>query len=424
MPDNKFLDRYPHQEDIDALSGLTGGLDLGSKHSSEVPKLLITSSKKQIAQLTQTLMENYIFKTMNDTKEIFYYDEQNGIFVKYGECIIESQAESAFPSISTKEVNEVINHIRRRTLTDRFEFDSQIEWLACKNCMINLKTLETRPHSPEFMTTMMIPVSYNCEHSFESVSNNKNCCPCPAIMKFMHEVMAAEDMETVLDFIAYCLWRAFPHHRYLLFSGSGRNGKGVMLEVIKRLLGHQNVSGESLHRLLYNRFAPAELHGKLANIDADLSKEALKNTGTLKKLTGGDYIPAEKKFLEPFKFVNSAKLLFSANEIPQTPDETDAFFARLIIINFPNQFLGDKADPYLIDRLTKAEELSGLFNIVVRRLPKVLNKGIYVSSSTIDENYSKYIQSSNPVRAFVEAALKRDNDSTSIKDEVFEAYKT
>jgi putative DNA primase/helicase len=68
---------------------------------------------------------------------------------------------------------------------------------------------------------------------------------------------------------------------------------------------------------LENRLATAELYGNLAKIDADLSKEVLKNTVTLKKLTVGDYIPAEDKFLPAFKFVNHAKLLFSANEIPQ-----------------------------------------------------------------------------------------------------------
>jgi P4 family phage/plasmid primase-like protien len=197
----------------------------------------------------------------------------------------------------------------------------------------------------------------------------------------------------------------------------------VLLELIKRLLGHQNVAGESLHRLLETRFATAELYGKLANIDADLSKEALKNTGILKKLTGGDYIPAEKKFLSPFKFINHAKLLFSANEIPQTTDETDAFFARLIIINFPNQFLEGKADPYLIDRLTTEEELHGLFELVVKRLPRVLKNGIYVPSSIIDENYAQYILSSNPVRAFVEAALEQDSDSSTLKEEVYKSYK-
>jgi phage/plasmid-associated DNA primase len=109
--------------------------------------------------------------------------------------------------------------------------------------------------------------------------------------------------------------------------------------------------------------------------------------------------------------VNYAKLIFSANQISITPDETDAFFARLIIINFPNQFLGDSADPYLIQKLTTDEELSGLLEVVLKRLPRVLQKGIYVSDGTIEQNYDKYIQSSNPVRAFVEAALEKDSDS-------------
>ena len=372
-------------------------------------------------------MQGHHFKTLKYTQEIFYYDEMTGIFVNDAQSIIQMQLESINPDISTYEVNEVINHIRRRTLTNMQEFDSQIEWVACKNCMINLKTLDTKPHDPDFMATMQIPIKYEPSSfiaDFFEWIGDPMFCPCPAIMKFMHEVMAPEDVETILDFTAYCLWRAFPFHRYLLLNGSGRNGKGVMLEIIKRLLGHQNVSGESLHRLLENRFASAELHGKLANIDADLSKEALKNTGILKKLTGGDYIPAEKKFLPAFKFVNYAKLLFSANEIPQTPDETDAFFARLIIVNFPNQFLGDKADPYLIDKLTTGQELSGLFSMITKRLPRVLSSGIYVPSSTIDENYAKYILSSNPVRAFVETAVdQQDTDTTSSKEEMYEGYK-
>ena len=192
-----------------------------------------------------------------------------------------------------------------------------------------------------------------------------------------------------------------------------------MLEIIKCFLGHNNVSGESLHRLLETRFATAELYGKLANIDADLSKAALKNTGVLKKLTGVDYIPAEKKFRPPFQFVNKTKLLFSANEIPMTEDESDAFFSRLIIINFPNQFLGNKADPNLIHKLTTDEELSGLLRIVLRMLPTVLKEGISTASSSIDENYEKYILSSNSVRAFGEAALEQNSDSAPSKSEVY-----
>ena len=67
---------------------------------------------------------------------------------------IEAIVESIEPDISTHEVNEIINHIKRRTLTPRSDFDSQVELLTVGNCVVNLKTLETRPHNPEFLATM------------------------------------------------------------------------------------------------------------------------------------------------------------------------------------------------------------------------------------------------------------------------------
>lgn len=413
--------------DDESLAGLTGGPSDNESEECEQENGGSSGRAESITSLTAKIAANHIFKTFDDTKEIYWYDVKLGIYRSNGESIIEAMVELMKPNISTYEVNEIINHIKRRTLTPRSEFDSQTEWLTFGNCVVDLKTLETRPYSPEFMATIRIPVSYFDEGAmndfYEWIEDPLDACPCPAIIGFMHGVMAPEDVETVLDFIAYCLWRDFPFHKYLLLNGSGRNGKGVTLEIIKRFLGHSNVSGESLHRLLTTRFATAELYQKLANIDADLSKEALKNTGVLKKLTGGDYIPAEKKLRPPFQFVNRAKLLFSANEIPITEDESDAFFSRLIIINFPNQFVGNKADPNLIHKLTTDEELSGLLRIVLRRLPRVLKEGISTASSSIDENYEKYILSSNPVRAFYESALEHDSDSMSLKSEVYMSYR-
>jgi P4 family phage/plasmid primase-like protien len=383
------------------------------------------------------LLSRYTFKTLKDTEEIYYYDIGCGIYVTGGESLIKSESEKIAPDISTNQVNEIINHIIRRTLIDRQEFDAQIEWIALKNCMVNLETLETHPHGQEYMATMQIPVNYYYHHNDDNLTENSIndffdwvvdpiSHPCPKIMNFMYEVVSApEDVQTILDFIAYCLWREFPFHKYILFNGGGRNGKGTMLRLIKRLLGPENISGESLHRILDNRFAIAELYGKLANIDADMSTEALRNTGILKKLTGGDPIPAERKFKPPFKFVNYAKLLFSANEIPHTPDETDAFFARLIIINFPKQFIeGANADPYLFEKISTDKELSGFLYILLKRLPKVLKRGIFTASSSIPENYDKYILSSNPIRAFVEKCIKLDNSYAPSKEEVYAAYRS
>ena len=46
-----------------------------------------------------------------------------------------------------------------------------------------------------------------------------------------------------------------------------------------------------------------------------------------------------------------------------------------------------------------------------------------LTNGTIEQNYSKYIESSNPVRAFVEVALEKDNSSLESKDEVHKAFK-
>jgi phage/plasmid-associated DNA primase len=136
-------------------------------------------------------------------------------------------------------------------------------------------------------------------------------------------------------------------------------------------------------------------------------------------------IPAERKYLPTFYFVNYSKQIFSANQIPKTSDETDAFFARQIIINFPKQFIeGANADPYLFEKISTDKELSGFLYILLKRLPKVLKRGIFTASSSIPENYDKYILSSDPIRAFVEECLERDNDRAPSKEEVYAAYRS
>jgi len=386
-----------------------------------------------LEKLIDELEAQYHFKTLMDTREIWRYDDSKGIFVNNGDVVIRGRLEAKFGlEITNKAVSEFLGHIERRNFFDRACFDPDIEWLPLEDCVINLKTLETKPHSPDFLATVQVPVSYylhgpNLVTDFFEWVEDPLTVLCPEIMKFMHEVMAADDVETVLDIIAYCLWRGLPFHKYLLFNGSGRNGKGTMLSVIKMFLGSRNVAGESLDRLMTNRFSTSKLYGKLANIHADLSNEALKDTGILKMLTGGDPIPAEEKFKKPFWFINTSKLLFSANQIPETPDESDAFFARPIIINFPNQFIGAKADPNLLKRLTTKEELSGLLRLVLRRLPRVLEMGIgnlaASGAEIIEQNYDKYMLSSDPIRAFLEKCMTLDNISRETKEDVYEAYK-
>jgi P4 family phage/plasmid primase-like protien len=365
----------------------------------------------KLQDLKNELECKYYFKTLKDTEEIWYYDEARGVYVSNGEVIIKASLESAVgPELTNNDVNEFLGHIQRSSYFD-------IEWIGCADRMLNLRTGQTVPFSPEFLNTVRIPVKYSDGYAtglaadFFRLVERRNFyfvnCQFPKIMKFLYDIVEPDDVELLLDFMAYCLWRDYKYANWLLFNGYGHNGKSILLNLIEKFLGKENTSSESLERLLNERFAPASLYQKLANIDADVSGDILiKNTGVIKKLTGNDESPGEFKYKTPFKFRNFAKLIFSCNEIPKTDDTTDAYFRRLIIINFTRQFLAEKDDPHILDKIATEEEFSGLLHELLGRLPRIIRQGIRpTTNETMAETYEKYIRSTNPVGYFCEQAL-------------------
>ena len=109
-----------------------------------------------------------------------------------------------------------------------------------------------------------------------------------------------------------------------------------------------------------------------------------------------------------------AKLFFSANKIPGSADDSDAYHRRTIILSFPDQFEeGKNADPDLIAKLTIEEELSGIFNILKKRfefkIRNVLkNKRIFVNEKTIQERRIKYELASKPIECFKQDAIAEE----------------
>jgi hypothetical protein len=77
--------------------------------------------------------------------------------------------------------------------------------------------------------------------------------------------------------------------------------------------------------------------------------------------------------------------------------------------------------------LTTKEELSGLLRLVLRRLPRVLERGIgnlaAGRAEIIEQNYDKYMLSSDPIRAFLVKCMMLDNISREIKENVYDAYR-
>ena len=384
-------------------------------------KLLKGSSKRkgkgkgerEDYKIAKYLLEKYRWITMEDTEEVFMYDPSRGCYVP-GESRIKAFVQEYCSNNgvipSNHMVNEVIGHIRRSTYVPRYEINKHIELINVKNGVLNLLTGELIPHSPDLYFTIQIPVEYNPE------------ADCLAIKKFFSEVLYPDDIPVIEEIFGYCLYRRYHIQKAFLFVGSGANGKSVMINLLREFLGRDNVSGVTLQSLLTNRFALADLYGKLANLFADLPYEVLEATGIFKALTGGDPVQAEKKYKNPFTFTNYAKLIFSANDVPPTTDKTYAFFRRWVIIEFPNRFEGDRADKNLIFKLTTPDELSGLLNVALSGLRRLLDQGDFSYSRSVEAVREEYELRANPVRFFVERCCELRDGYITTKNAFQAAY--
>ena len=83
----------------------------------------------------------------------------------------------------------------------------------------------------------------------------------------------------------------------------------------------------------------------MTNLAGDLDPKMVKQTAKFKMLTGGDSVPAERKFQQPFHFVCRAFSIFSANETLLTADTSHGYYRRWLIIPFPNTFLPNAVTP-------------------------------------------------------------------------------
>ena len=312
------------------LQYATGDSSVAKEILYTINNLLIdkSGSDDEVAShsLLERLMEQFTFKTVRDTEDIYYYNETKGVYRSLGETIIKEQLEILNPAIKTCEVTEIINKIKRRTYVELDQFDRDSNLLNLRNGLLNIMTGEFTSHSPDGLSTVQLPI------------NNDPKAKCPNVLRFLGGVLRPKDVFTVLQIFGYCLYRTAKYEKAVMCSGKGDNGKGTLLKLFERFLGDHNVSHASLQELNNDRFAIADLHGKLANVCADLKAEKLINTGTFKMLVSGDTIRAQKKHGQPFSFKNYAKLIFSANEIPESNDQTYAYFKRWIILLFDKIF--------------------------------------------------------------------------------------
>jgi P4 family phage/plasmid primase-like protien len=343
------------------------------------------------------------------------YVYRGGIYRPKGEQHIKQrvkillEAWGASSSWNVKRVHEVVAYIA----TDAPSLWEQppLHIVCLLNGRYDLNQEKLLPHSPEYLSSIQIPVVFDPEAA------------CPTWDRFTADVLPPDCSDLAYELAADLMTPDRAEQRAILMVGEGANGKSTLLRAFVAFVGKRNVASISLHKLEGDKFAAARLVGKLANVCPDLPSSHLASTSVFKALTGGDVVNAERKYVDSFEFEPYCRLIFSANHPPRSDDASHAFFRRWLVVPFPNTFEGgtEKSRRDLDAALADPKELSGVLNRALAVLPRLRQHG-FTESGSMRQARDEFRSSTDPLTVWLDHATVETPETYVIRDELRKAY--
>jgi hypothetical protein len=180
------------------------------------------------------------------------------------------------------------------------KLDSKRDYLNLENGMLNLNNFALENHNKDFHSTIRLPITFS-----------KNA-KCPNFLKFLNSTFDGDEelIDLISQIFGYCLTADIKGQKAFIFYGKGSNGKSVLIDVLTKLCGKENVSAISLKEL-DNSFSRYELVDKLVNLSTENEVGSGElNTQYFKAIVSGDPIRVEKKHETGFMYEPICKLVF------------------------------------------------------------------------------------------------------------------
>lgn len=306
----------------------------------------------------------------------------NGVYQVDADAFL-SKIVTAFGNYFTPSIHNTISMVARGRLGGmgcRLPERATAPLLNCTNTMVDLRTGQLVPHSPELMSSVQVTVPYDADAT------------APTYVAWLREALRQEhhtdaDVDRLVadieEVAGTMLDPTKTPSKALFLFGPSRSGKSTFLRLLKAIAGAVNTSAVTLHDLDRDSFAAANLYGRMLNVAADLSNKHVEDLSLFKMLTGEDVIKANRKYGQQFEFTNQALIAFSANELPTVSEASRAYAERMKPFHFPNSFAG-REDKTLEDKLLA--ELPGILTRWVAAYGRFLARGGYGRTDTLTQS--------------------------------------
>jgi putative DNA primase/helicase len=293
------------QEALDVAIENAQDITVKIEEGEEEKKETIPSALEMSKKVFKGILENAIrFDASN--KQYWRYDGKG----KWAICsdeyifgIVQEYLEEAVGCFSTAYVRNVIEFAKKDFLHEGWTEASNLLYIPFTNGVLEVKTHQLLPHSPDYGFTWQLPRSYSAiaaswgsiEAFLNTLSSNNNQLKDIAIAFCNAVLTGRSDLQ-----------------KFLYMFGSGANGKGAFMSLLSMLVGKENTHSTTMSDLNDNRFEPSNLRGKRLVIMTDEDKR----TGGLsvfKSAIGGDPIRYELKGKNATNFIFKGMCVVASN---------------------------------------------------------------------------------------------------------------
>lgn len=265
------------------------------------------------------------------------------------------------------------------------ELDQNPHLLPCPNGVIDLRTGELRPGDPADWMVLSAKVEYKGFHHHDPIIDKfmESILPDPDEREFTHQLFGYSISGLTLEqFIAVVL-------------GEGRNGKGLLFEMLEEVLGPFYWTYKS--ELLLDSNMPQSpasasphimgLRGRRLCAASETDKGKSISASKVKELTGNDTLNARGLFAVKgdTNFRPTHKLFLRTNHLPRGLTEDFALKERLIYLRFPYLFVDDPEEQAL-----KKPEWAPFFRLKDRELKKKLMEAREAWLSWLVRGFAKW----------------------------------
>ncbi|MES2025270.1 MAG: phage/plasmid primase, P4 family [Pseudomonadota bacterium] len=396
----------------------TGGCSLPTGEIAEIPADLLTwdcnTNEVGLTEIAKSIIASeFANNIVSVNDELYAYHD--GIYSSVRDITL---SRVVLPhlgrNVKPRHIAEIVKMIHIQCEQSIDIIRPNRDFICFSNGTLNVRTGNLEPHSPAHMLLNRIPHAYSVHAG------------CEGFMTFLNRVWdgdrdCVQKIQLIRQWIGYLLVSDSSMQKMLILNGQGANGKSVLMDIIRHIVGEKNTSSAMLDRLRQS-YVRATMEGKLLNVSADLPKKGIVADGDLKALISGDAIEVALKH-KPSRTIKAyVRLMVATNNMPDCKDTSDGYFRRLMVLTFNHQIPENERNPNLLQSLLP--EIPGIIAWALQGLFELRTQDHFSIPESSLQAVQLYREEISPVRIFADQCLAPSTDRSGVvPSDLFMAFK-